>query len=247
MVIFVAGGKDMHWFYQEEIGEGEILLSPTESYHATRVLRLRNDEQIMITDGKGLLCEAQITKADPQATRCKVLQRNLEAPSSATVHLAVAPTKSIDRLEWLVEKATECGVSRITPLLCMRSERKTIKTERLKKISVAAMKQCRRPFLPQIDEMTPFNRLAQNSGNIQKFLAWCEGEQPGPYLGRMIRPGDNVLVLIGPEGDFTPDEAAHAVASGFVPVSLGPAVYRTETAGILACHLVQVINELTAG
>jgi len=237
----------MHWFYQEEIGQGEILLSNTESHHATRVLRLKDGERIMITNGKGLLCEAQITKADPRATCCEVLHRHTEVPSSGTVHLAVAPTKSIDRMEWLVEKATECGASRITPLLCMRSERKTIKTERLKKIAVAAMKQCRRPFLPQIDEMIPFHHVTENSGNIQKYIAWCEGKQPGPYLGRMIRPGDDVLVLIGPEGDFTPDEAARAVASGFVPVSLGPAVYRTETAGILACHLVQAINELTTG
>ncbi len=236
----------MHWFYLAEINGERIQLGETESHHAIRVLRLNKDERVMVTDGKGLVAEGVILDPDPKALGLRLEHQEQRELPSWGVHLGIAPTKASDRMEWLVEKATECGVRRITPLRCTRSERKALKTERLKKISLSAMKQSRQCHLPRIDELTSFGRFLEEGSYGQRFLAWCSGSSRDPYLGKEIRPGEQVRILIGPEGDFTNEEVEEAIRAGYRPVSLGPSIYRTETAGLLACHLVQVINE-TAG
>ncbi len=234
----------MHIFYTPELSGNTYTLDETESKHCVRVLRLEKGDEITLVDGRGGWFTAEI--ADPNPKRCAVNvikselnfgQRNFQ------VQVAIAPTKNIERIEWFLEKATEIGIDRVTPLLCRYSERKEIKSERLEKVMVSAMKQSLKAYLPQLDELTKFNDFISQPFSGQKFIAHCE-EQHRELLKNAIKLEGNYLILIGPEGDFSSEEIRMAIDAGFIPVSLGDSRLRTETAGVVACHTFNLLNEI---
>ncbi len=233
----------MQLFYVPNISGAEVVLDETESKHAVKVLRLSNGEKIQIIDGKGGFYEAEISDANQKKCRLSILKSVLDfEKKNFYLHIAIAPTKNIDRFEWFLEKATEIGIDEITPLLSEHSERKVVKPERLEKILVAAMKQSLKAYLPALNELTTFNELVTNSTATNKYIAHCyEGEKP--HLKNEIAKDDNTLILIGPEGDFSPEELELAKTNGFQEISLGNARLRTETAGVVACHIVNLANE----
>lgn len=233
----------MHIFYTPELSGKTYILDETESKHCVRVLRLEKGDEITLVDGRGGFFTAEI--ADPNTKRCAVNVTKSDLNfglRNFQVHLAIAPTKNMDRIEWFLEKATEIGVSRVTPLLCRHSERKEIKRDRLEKVMVSAMKQSLKAYLPQLDELTKFSDFVRQPFEGQKFIAHCE-EQHRELLKNALISNKNYLILIGPEGDFSPEEIEMAIAAGFVPVSLGDSRLRTETAGVVACHTFNLMNE----
>jgi 16S rRNA (uracil1498-N3)-methyltransferase len=228
----------MHSFFAEHISHQIISLNEEESMHASRVLRLQSGDKIILLDGKGSRAEAIIQ--EPHHKKCTVQVSadvyHEEKPSQA-LHIAMAPTKNIDRFEWFLEKATEIGISRITPLLTSNSERKVINTERLHKILLAAMKQSQRLYLPSLDELTPIrNFLEMTDLSAQRMIAHCE-ESEKLFYTQEINQQQSLCLLIGPEGDFSTTEIEQAINKGFKPVSLGKARLRTETAGVYAVSL----------
>jgi len=232
----------MHIFYTPDISGNTYTLDETESKHCVRVLRLEKGDEITLVDGRGGLFTAEIEDSNPKRCQVKIIKSDLESGfRNFQVHIAIAPTKNIERMEWFLEKATEIGINRVIPLLCQHSERKEIKHERLEKVMVAAMKQSLKAYLPKLDEMTKFNDLIRQPFDGQKFIAHCE-EQPRDLLKNLIVPNQNYLILIGPEGDFTSEEIDAATQAGYQPVSLGNSRLRTETAGVVACHTFNLLN-----
>jgi 16S rRNA (uracil1498-N3)-methyltransferase len=233
----------MHIFYTPELSGNTYTLDETESKHCIRVLRLEKGNEITLVDGRGGWSTARI--ADPNPKRCVVNVVRLElnfGKRDYQIHIAIAPTKNMDRIEWFLEKATEIGIDRVTPLLCRFSERKEVKLDRLEKVMVSAMKQSLKAYLPKLDELTKFTDFIRQPFEGQKFIAHCE-EQHRELLKNLVEPNGNYLILIGPEGDFSPDEIELAISAGFVPVSLGDSRLRTETAGVVACHTFNLLNE----
>ncbi|MDR2010183.1 MAG: 16S rRNA (uracil(1498)-N(3))-methyltransferase [Bacteroidales bacterium] len=221
-------------------------LSEEESHHCSKVLRLKNNDIIYITDGSGNLYKSKIVAIHPKKTEIEILEVQQEyGKRPYYIHIAIAPTKNIDRFEWFIEKSTEIGIDEITPLLCKNSERKIIKTERLNKIAESAMKQSYKAYHPKINDLTTLNHFIKNnpSLNSQKFIAHCEDEEK-IFLGKQIEKKSEYLILIGPEGDFTLDEIHLAKQEHFSPTSLGKNRLRTETAGIVACNIASIINQL---
>jgi len=233
----------MNLFYAPEIAVVPQL-PEDESGHAVRVLRLREGDEIMVVDGCGNFYRSIITIAHPKHCQVDVVEVFPEAVRSYGVEVAVAPTKSLDRMEWFLEKAVEVGLDRFTPLRCRFSERKELKPERMERIAVSAMKQSQKASLPRIDGMTEVLKYLEEPFDGQKFIAHCYKESERFLLSRELRPGVRVRVMIGPEGDFSTEEVAAAVKAGYKPVSLGESRLRTETAAWAACHTVHVINEL---
>jgi 16S rRNA (uracil1498-N3)-methyltransferase len=231
----------MHLFYTPDIS-AQTELPAEEAQHCMRVLRLSQGDEIMLTDGRGYFYKAEITAADGKRCRVAVKETIFQEPARACrLHMAVAPTKNMDRNEWLAEKATEIGLDELTFLNCRFSERREIKTGRVEKILVAAMKQSLNARLPKLNEMTNFDAFVRQDFRGGKFIAHCyEGEKP--LLKDVIRKGEDALVLIGPEGDFSPEEVEKALANGFVPVSLGKSRLRTETAALAACCTLNQAN-----
>lgn len=233
----------MHIFYTPELSGKNYTLDETESKHCIRVLRLQQGDEIILVDGRGGFFTAEITDPNPKRCSVKVIKSELQfGLRNFKVQIAIAPTKNMDRIEWFLEKATEIGISRITPLLCRYSERKEIKHDRLEKVMVSAMKQSLKAYLPQLDPLTKFTDLISQPFSGQKFIAHCE-EQHREILKNLIEPAQNYLILIGPEGDFSTDEIEAAIQAGFRPVSLGDSRLRTETAGLVACHTFNLLNE----
>lgn len=233
----------MQLFYVPNISGAEIILDETESKHAVRVLRLQNGNQVQVIDGVGGFYIAEITEANPKKCRLTIVGSQQEyGKKDFWLHIAIAPTKNIDRFEWFLEKATEIGIDEITPLLSGHSERKVIKPERLEKILISAMKQSVKAFLPKLNELQPFNQLVLNSKNKNKYIAHCNNGEKN-HLKNEIKSGGDILILIGPEGDFNTEEVRFAQDNGFKEVSLGTSRLRTETAGIVACHIVNLANE----
>jgi len=233
----------MHIFYTPELSGKIYILDETESKHCVRVLRLEKGNEITLVDGRGGFFTAEI--ADPNPKRCAVNVVRSELNFGLRkfqVQVAIAPTKNIERMEWFLEKATEIGIDRVTPLLCRHSERKEIKHDRLEKVMISAMKQSLKAYLPQLDELTKFSDFVRQPFEGQKFIAHCE-EQHRELLKNALISNKNYLILIGPEGDFSPEEIEMAIAAGFVPISLGDSRLRTETAGVVACHTFNLINE----
>jgi 16S rRNA (uracil1498-N3)-methyltransferase len=233
----------MQLFYIPEISGSKVTLDQTESKHAVKVLRLSKGDRIRIVDGKGGFYEAEVLDASLKNCKLSVLSSIQEfGKKDFKLHIAIAPTKNIDRFEWFLEKATEIGIDEITPVISEHSERKVIKPGRLEKILVAAMKQSVKAYLPVLNEITNFNDLVAGSKGKNKFIAHCnEGEKV--HLKNEVRESEDVLVLIGPEGDFSPEEAELAKENGFREISLGASRLRTETAGVVACHIVNLANE----
>ena len=233
----------MALFFVPDIAE-RWELSEEEAAHALRVLRLQEGAPIEITDGKGNLYNSRIASItgkhcyiEPVAPTC--------VPKSwtASVHLAIAPTKNMDRIEWLAEKATEIGLDALTFLNCRFSERKVIKTERVERIVVSAMKQSLKYRKPQVGEMIDFKNFIAEERTGDKFIAHCYDSER-VLLKDVIRQGEDVTVLVGPEGDFSPEEVEMAIKAGYKPVSLGRSRLRTETAGLVACHTFILKNEI---
>jgi 16S rRNA (uracil1498-N3)-methyltransferase len=233
----------MQLFYIPEITGNTVILSPEESKHVVKVMRLSPGSRVQIVDGQGGFYEAEILDAHPKSCSLTVFETKKDyGKRNFHLHIAIGPTKNIDRYEWFLEKCTEIGIDEITPLLSEHSERKVVKTERSEKILVSAMKQSVKAYLPKLNEMTSFRELIGQEFKGRKFIAHCnDGEKL--HLKNSVLPGENVLLLIGPEGDFSPKEVEDAKARGFEEISLGAARLRTETAGIVACHIVNLANE----
>lgn len=233
----------MHIFYTPDLSGNTYTLDETESKHCVRVLRLEKGDEITLVDGRGGFYLAEIDDPNPKRCAVKIVKAEHNfGKTSFKVHIAIAPTKNIERIEWFLEKATEIGIDRVTPLLCRFSERKEIKAERLEKVMISAMKQSLKAYLPQLDELTKFNEFIQQPFNGQKFIAHCD-DQHRDLLRNKVIFGQNCLILIGPEGDFSSEEIELALKQGFQPVSLGESRLRTETAGLVACHTVNLLNQ----
>lgn len=234
----------MQLFYNPSISEHstEITFSKDESRHISKVLRKHTGDLLQITNGKGWLFKAEITSGDMKHCKAAILSKTFYPSQSYNVHVAIAPTKMNDRFEWFLEKATEIGVDEITPIICDHSERKVIKTDRFEKIIQAAMKQSLHYHIPKLREPVAFKDLISASFDGQKYIAHCE-ESARESLKNSLKPETDVLILIGPEGDFSSNEILDAKNAGFIPVTLGATRLRTETAGIVACHSIAFINE----
>lgn len=234
----------MQLFYNLELTETsvQITFSKDDSKHIVKVLRKTVGDDLHITNGNGWLFVAIIKIADIKNCVATIISKRLEPSRNYKVHLAVAPTKMNDRYEWFLEKATEIGVDVITPIICDHSERKVIKSDRFEKILQAAMKQSLHYYLPELREPISFNHFINQPFEGQKFIAHCE-ETDRVSLKNALQSHTDVLILIGPEGDFSPNEIKAAIASGFKPVSLGNTRLRTETAAVVACHSIAYHNE----
>ena len=231
-------------FYAPDIATNPIL-PESDSQHCCRVLRMVEGDNLEVVDGRGTLYRCRIVTAHSKRTEVEVFERVAHPKVwTGSITVAVAPTKHLDRMEWLVEKLTEIGVNRIIPLHCARSERKEIKTERLLKIAVSAMKQSLKAILPDIHPTTPYMDFVNTCPSDSRFIAYCDASIPRRLYSRELRPGTDTTVLIGPEGDFSPKEITAAIDAGFVPVTLGDNRLRTETAALVAADTFHVINQL---
>ncbi|MBP6390914.1 MAG: 16S rRNA (uracil(1498)-N(3))-methyltransferase [Flavobacteriales bacterium] len=231
-----------HRFYCPDLTADRVELSEEEAGHALRVLRLREGDAVVLVDGRGTVAEAVLDAVGKHAASAVVRSRVLHpAPTHGNIHLAVAPTKQMERTEWFVEKATEIGVDRITPLLTERTERSKLRLDRLQKVVLSAMKQSQRAWLPRVDEPTTLSDLLKQTLPAQRYFGWCEGA-PAPLM-QVYTPSSDVLVLIGPEGDFTAEEAKTMLAHGFQAIGLGEARLRTETAALAACTWMSLARQ----
>lgn len=231
-------------FFSPDI-ETTPLLPESDSKHCTRVLRHSEGDMIDIVDGKGYLYKCRIVDANPKRTMVEITEKvAVPLPWQQNITIAVAPTKHLDRIEWLVEKLVEIGVNRIIPLKCRYSERKEINIERLEKIAISAMKQSLKAVIPEITEMTPFDKAISQIQDSQRLIAYCSDEFPKTLLSAVYEPCKDVAVLIGPEGDFSPEEIRLAVDTGYRSVTLGDTRLRTETAALYSCATIHIADEL---
>lgn len=232
----------MHVFYTPDI-QTKTELPEEEAQHCIRVLRLTAGDEITLTDGKGNFYRAEISAATNKRCLVNIIEMIYQEPLwPCHLHIAMAPTKNMDRNEWFAEKATEIGFDELTFLNCRFSERKVIKTERIEKILVSAIKQSLKARLPVLNEMTDFDKFISRDFKGQKFIAHCyEGEKS--LLRDVLQKGEDALALIGPEGDFSEEEVKKAIEKGFIPISLGKSRLRTETAALVACHTMNLMNE----
>jgi 16S rRNA (uracil1498-N3)-methyltransferase len=236
----------MHIFYCPNIISNSATLSPEESVHCIRVIRLGKGDVVMLIDGKGGMFEAVISEPDARQCRLEITGALPIPPArNFNLHIAIAPTKNMDRFEWFVEKAVEIGISTITPLLCQRSERRILRTDRLQKLIISTMKQAIVPYLPVLHELTNYNEFIHSitGSKSNLFIAHCQ-ESEKKMLINSLTPRSDVIILIGPEGDFSPGEIKLATTNKFIPVSLGPNRLRTETAGIVACNTFILLNDM---
>jgi 16S rRNA (uracil1498-N3)-methyltransferase len=249
---------EMNLFYTPDILGDLYSLNEEESRHCSKVLRLSEGDTIHLTDGKGTLFEARITSAKSRQVAVEVISRQDGfGKRDYYLHMAVAPTKNIDRFEWFLEKATEIGVDEITPLICDHSERRHLRTDRLEKVTTAAMKQSLKAYHPKLNEpihiskfltaqytdfpAPPFPSLPANPLPDNKYIAYIISGTP--LLKQLYQKGNSATILIGPEGDFSPDEVEAAKKSGYHVISLGESRLRTETAAIVACHTIGLLNQ----
>ncbi len=235
--------KELAWlnlFYQPGIPQGITYLDAEESRHAIRVLRMSEGDPLTLTDGSGFFYTAQIAIADSKKCEFNILEKREVKKRDFSIHIAIAPTKNADRMEWFVEKAVEIGVEEISFILCKNSERKTVNMDRIWKIAVSALKQSQQAWLPKINEIVPLNRIF-NSPADQKFIAHVDSTNPKQLQSEALAL-KKYLILIGPEGDFSPEELATAIQHGFVKVSLGTHRLRTETAGLVAVQVLGLTN-----
>lgn len=234
----------MNVFYLPDAQVGTISFPEEESKHIVRVLRMKEGDGFCVTDGNGNLYDAELIDAHP-----KRAMANLYNPRKGydirdfKVSIAIAPTKLNERTEWFLEKATEIGIDEVKLFSSYHSERRVANVERFKKIVVSAMKQSVKSKMPIVEDMQPFDKLVKQSFEGQKFIAWID-DNVKEQLCDLYKKGENAIVLIGPEGDFSREEVELAKENGFVPVSLGEARLRTETAAVVACHTIQLINQM---
>jgi 16S rRNA (uracil1498-N3)-methyltransferase len=230
-------------FFAEEINGEMAYLVESEAIHCRQALRKNIGDCIYITDGNGHAFEAVITEMGKKRIAAKIISNIILSPSPAyKIHLAIAPTKNISRLEWLLEKATEIGIDEITPLLCERSERKIIKPERLNKILISAMKQSLKSRIPLLNPLIKFDEFVHKHQNVQMFIAHLDDDS-NPIVHSYSKEED-VTILIGPEGDFSEREIELAVNAGYRKTSLGDYRLRTETAGLIAIQSIHLLNAM---
>lgn len=224
----------MNLFYDADIEKDDcdFLLNETESHHALRVMRMKTGEKLWVVNGKGFLFETIILESQAKKCRLQIQKVDFENPSKKEVHIAVAPTKNMDRNEWFAEKATEIGITEISWILCDNSERKVLKTDRIGKVVLAAMKQSNRLYLPKVNEMISLKEFIQTHSN--GVVAHCYEDEPKKELKDFFQ-SQNFPILIGPEGDFSRKEVSMLKESGYNGISLGNNRLRTETAALVAC------------
>lgn len=234
----------MQLFYSPDITEAteQFSFDKEESKHITKVLRKKPGDVLTLTNGKGWKFTVKIINTDFKNCLVSIIDKVFINKQNYSLHIAIAPTKMNDRFEWFLEKATEIGVDSITPLICDRSERKVIKRERFEKIIQSAMKQSLQYYLPILNEAIKFTDFLNREFNGQLFIAHCD-ETFRKSLRTELETGENVIILIGPEGDFSVKEIKMALQRNFIPVTLGSTRLRTETAGIVACHSVAFVNQ----
>ena len=234
----------MQLFYNRDIKQNDITFTfdKEESKHIVKVLRKKEMDTIHITNGLGYLFISEIILASEKKCQVKITDTKFFEPTNYQLHIAVAPTKLNDRFEWFLEKATEIGIHEITPILCDHSERKVYKIDRAEKILQAAMKQSLQYYLPKINEPIPFSEFIAKEYLSDNYIAHCE-ELDRKSFQKTIKEKENILILIGPEGDFSKKEINKAILKKFTPVTLGNTRLRTETAAIVACHTVALLNE----
>ncbi len=233
----------MQLFYNPTLDNSvsQFVFDTVESNHIVKVLRKKEGDILYITNGKGYLYKARILIAHPKKCKAEITDTEKRHRKMYWFHMAVAPTKSQDRFEWFLEKATEIGVNEITPIICERSERKIVKHERMQKVVQAAMKQSLQTYLPKVNAPVSYNKFLTNEPPGLLFIAHCEVEEKLD-LKRRVAPDTDVTILIGPEGDFSRNEIDKAYANGFKPISLGENRLRTETAALVACTIVTMVN-----
>ncbi len=231
-------------FFAPDI-ETERVLPQSDSQHCVRVLRMKSGDTIEVIDGKGFRYTCRLLDAHPKCASVEIIERQQVPLSwSNNITIAVAPTKHLDRMEWMVEKLTEIGVNRIIPLLCRHSERKEIKVERLEKIAISAMKQSLKTTLPIISPMISIKEVIKNDNSAQKFIAYCDKTIPRKLLCKEYVANRDTIILIGPEGDFSLEEIKLALDNNYIPITLGDNRLRTETAAITACDTCHIINQI---
>ena len=230
----------MDLFFDSDIAE-TLTLDVQESRHCISVLRHKAGDKITVADGKGSFFECRITDSHPKHCKVEIVSIQTHKERDFRLHIAIAPTKNIDRIEWFTEKITEIGVEHITMLKCEHSERKKVRIDRLEKILVAASKQSLKAYKPKLDDLTKFKELVDKNKN-SGYIAHCN-TSPLPHLKTVYTAGEDATILIGPEGDFSPEEVEYAVKNGFKEVSLGNSRLRTETAGVVACAIFNMIND----
>lgn len=240
----------MHRFYCPDIAS-TLTLGEEDSKHCVKVLRMVEGDTIEVVDGQGMLYACRITMAHHKRCAVEVLdERHMPPHWGHRIVLGIAPTKNLDRIEWVVEKCVEMGVDRIVPLRCHNSERTVLKTERLRKIMVSAMKQSLKATLPRLDEMTPVEQVIAEPWSGVRCIAYCDEQLPREArrtLADVYTAGQDVMVLIGPEGDFSPEEVQAATAAGFSAVTLGESRLRTETAGMVAVAAIHTLDTASRG
>ena len=228
----------MQLFYIED-PEKEIILTKEESKHVIKVLRKKEGDILNFTDGKGMLYKAKITSTEIKKCKLQIINNKQKLKQhNYHLHIAIAPTKNIDRFEWFLEKATEIGIDEITPIICNRSERKSIKIERCQRILISAIKQSLKYHLPKLNQAISLNDFLKLNINGSKYIAHCENEKKSNL--KNIQKERDSLILIGPEGDFTTNEIRTALKKQFKAISLGTSRLRTETAGIIATHTINI-------
>lgn len=255
--------KETRFFYVPDAGN-LTELPADEAKHATRVLRLSVGDELLLMDGKGTFFRAEITVADNHRCLYRITETMPQEPAwEGHIHIAVAPTKLNDRMEWFAEKATEIGMDELSFLDCKFSERRVIKCERIDKILISAVKQSHKAWKPLLNEMMPFSKFIRQERKGDKFICHCydnlpkppsslprEGESNSdakPFLMDVLRRGVETTVLVGPEGDFSVDEVQLAMEHGYRSVSLGSSRLRTETAALVAVHMMQLVNQVVRG
>ncbi len=233
----------MYRFYIPFVVENPCKLGPEESWHCVKVLRLKAGDHIELSDGKGGLYKAAITEASPKGCLLSILEEQKEPAANWDLHIAIAPTKNIARIEWLLEKLTEIGITSFNPFISHHSERKILKTDRLLKIAIEAMKQSERTYLPEVKELVPYVDMLKSFKDFKgkKFILHCMDKEVST-LQESYRKGEHALLLIGPEGDFHNTEVERAIGEGFVPITLGNVRYRTETAALVAACTLHTLN-----
>ena len=234
----------MQLFYNSSLTKHDLgfTFDREESKHIVKVLRKKESDTIFITNGLGFLFESEIILASEKKCEVKITKETFQEPDKFYTHIVVAPTKMNDRLEWFLEKATEIGIHEITPIICDHSERKVYKIDRAEKIIQAAMKQSLHYYIPKINEPISFSQFVKSNIDGQKFIAHCEETDKKSFKNE-VNKNNKVTILIGPEGDFSSKEINLTIENNFIPVTLGNTRLRTETAALVACHTIALINE----
>ena len=231
-----------NFFYSPHIKGPFHTLNNDDSNHLVRVLRVQKGEIVFVTDGKGSVFECMVAEPNPKGCRLEIIhERTGDDHRNFTLTMGIAPTKNMNRFEWFLEKSTEIGIDTIIPLLSENSERKVIKEDRLNRVITAAVKQSLKSYHPELKSMIAFNDILKQPFDGQKFIAYVDATIK-EELYHLCKPATDTFILIGPEGDFSSAEILNARNNGFIPVKLGPSRLRTETAGVVACHTVNLVN-----